>query len=259
MLLEIPLLCAFCGLLIRWFLAPGDRKRTEVLILTYMAAMPALLFAEDVLVWMVGSIAKYRLVRYDLYAFQFDRYLGNPSFVLGRWVASSHALTLLVAEIYQMPLLVMVAIYTIYVYRKPGEKGMVVKTFFISLFAQVPIYLLYPVCGPKYAFANFPQQPGPLVTHPIALAAVPNGVPSIHATLAFLCAALVWPWKAGKVFGSIFVVLTLITIMANGEHYAFDLLCAIPYTWLVWKLGHYRRARVSVRQVDEIPTEIAAG
>lgn len=259
MLLEIPLLCAFCVLLVRWFLAPDDRKRTEALILTCVAAMPALLFAEDVLVWMVESIAKFRLVRYDLYAFQFDRYLGNPSFVLGRWVASSHALTFFVAEIYQLPLLVMLAIYTIYVYRRPGDKGMVVRTFFISLFAQVPIYLLCPVCGPKYAFASFPQEPGPLVAHPITLAAVPNGVPSIHATLAFLCAAMLWPWKGGKVFGSIFVVLTLITIMANGEHYAVDWICAVPYTWLVWKLGHYRRVPVNVGKLDQMPSEVAAG
>lgn len=253
MLLEIPMLGALLFFAILWFAAPGDRKRTEIMLATYIVAMPVLLFAETVLVWTVTQITWLRKVRYDLYAYKFDQWLGSPSFVLGRWVARSRVLSFAAVEIYATPLLVMLAVYTIYFYWAPQEHQAVIRTFFISLFAQLPIYLAFPVCGPRFAFRDFPRQPGPITAHPIVFSGCPNGIPSIHATLAFLCAAFLWRWKAGKVIGSIYVVATLITIMANGEHYALDLICAVPYTWLVWKLGHgwgHRKAAVVSPAVD---------
>ena len=241
MLLEYPLLAALVVMLIRWFTTPADRKRTELLIVTYFCAAPALAFAEALLERLVSLLMRYRLERYDLYIYNFDRLLGNPSFVLGRCLASSRFLTAAAVQVYDAPTLMMVAIFTIYVYLRENEKAIVLKAYCIGLFAEVPIYFAIPVCGPIYAFPDFPRDPGPVVSHPIVLAAVPNGVPSIHMTLALLCALLLWPWKWGRVVGVVFVALTLVTILGNGQHYLFDVFAAIPYTWLVWKLAHLRR------------------
>ena len=40
-----------------------------------------------------------------------------------------------------------------------------------------------------------------------------------------------WHWRLGKVIGIVFLVLTVVATLGSGEHYAFDLICAVPYTW----------------------------
>ena len=92
--------------------------------------------------------------------------------------------------------------------------------------AIVPLYLLFPVCGPGYAF---PALPGPLLAHPFLLHAAPNGVPSGHTSSALLILALLWPWKWARLFGFLFLGLTVFATLGSGQHYFFDLLCAVPY------------------------------
>lgn len=243
---------------IRWFTTPADRKRTELLLLTYFYAMPALLFAEELLLWLVSLITHYRVERYDLYAYAFDRFFGNPSFFFGQWVASSSFLTAAANQVYNSPVLAMVTIFTVYVYLRENEKWVVLKAYAISLFLQLPIYVACPVSGPKFAFPHFPRNPGNVIPHEIVLKAVPNGVPSIHMTLALLTAVMLQPWRWGKLAGAVYVVMTFVTILGNGQHYLFDIFTSIPYTWLVWNLAHRKYGRTEVPAADcALPEEPA--
>lgn len=226
---------------IRFFTSPQDRKRSETLLVAAFFAFPAIRFFQIVAGSLIRYLAAWRPVRYDLYAWSFDAHLGYRTFAIGRWVASSRFLTGLVAQVYDMPFLAMLAVFAVYVYLRDSEKTLPLWTFLFNAIVALPIYIVFPVAGPKFVFANFPQGPGPVAVHRVfAAATVPNGVPSDHTSTALLCAALLWPWKWGRVFGVAFVLLTILATLANGEHYIFDLLTAVPYSWLIWKLAHWK-------------------
>jgi hypothetical protein len=45
-------------------------------------------------------------------------------------------------------------------------------------------------------------------------------------------------WKAGRIFGAVFLALTILATLGLGEHYIFDLFCAVPYAAIVlWIAG----------------------
>jgi hypothetical protein len=46
---------------------------------------------------------------------------------------------------------------------------------------------------------------------------------------------LEWTW--GRVFGIAFLALTALATMGSGQHYFFDLLCAVPYASAIAYLG----------------------
>lgn len=231
---EIALVAALLAVSVRWFTAPADRRRSEILLLSLLLALPAIRLAESFAGVLLSLLAAHRPQRYDLYVYRFDALFGSPSFFLGRWVATRSWWTAAITQVYGMPVAVMLAVFIVYTYLREDEKFLVVRAFLFNLLLALPIYILFPVCGPRYVFAHFPQSPGPVAPHVIVVAAAPNGVPSVHNSVAMLCAAFLWPWKWGRVFGILFVALTMFATLANGEHYAFDLLSAIPFTWLVW-------------------------
>ena len=238
---------------IRFFTSPHDRKRSEILLVAAFFAFPAIRFFQILAGNLIRCLAAWRPVRYDLYAWSFDAHLGYSSFFLGRWVASSRFLSVLVAQVYDMPFLAMLAVFAVYVYLRESQKALPLWTFFFNAIVALPIYIAFPVAGPKFIFPNFPQGPGPVAVHRVfAAATVPNGVPSDHTSTALLCAALLWPWKWGRVFGVAFVLLTILATLANGEHYIFDLLTAVPYSWLIWKLAHWTFRPASSGQTTRV-------
>lgn len=250
LLSEIVLILALVILFARWFLADWDRRRTEKLIVAVFYAFPAVFLAEIICVGFVTLITHFEHLRYDLYVYNFDCFLGNPSFFLGRWVAGHRFLTGLVTEVYNLQVLAMVSVFAVYVYCCEEQTSLVLRTFILNVLVEFPFYFVFPVSGPKFAFPDFPRAHGLVHAHRILLTAAPNGVPSIHNSTAMLVAALLWRWPAGRIAGTLFVLLTMFATMANGQHYAFDLLSSIPYSWLVWKLAHHR-ARATAAGLDE--------
>lgn len=235
------------ALMVRWFVAPADRKRTEMLLAVVFWAFPAAIFAELLTVGFVAWIASHHPLRYDLYVYNIDALLGHPSFLFGRWVSRSPFLAFLVDQVYKIPVVMMTICFVTWTYLRFEQRALVLKAFAWNLVLALPIFLTFPVSGPKFAFPDFPHFPGAIVAHPIYMTAAPNGVPSLHMSIAFLVALLLWPWKPGRVAGVAFVLLTVFTILGNGQHFAFDILCAIPYTWLVWKVAHLRLAAFGFR------------
>jgi hypothetical protein len=188
----------------------------------------------------VNYISVLRPLKYDLYIYRVDAVFGEPSFFLGRVVQRSRALQDLVSISYGMLTMVFVGVFIVYLYeRSEAEVALLLRAFVLNLFLAVPIYFLIPVCGPQFAFLAFPSLPPPIVPHPIALAAAPNGIPSVHAAGALLIWWFLRGWRIGSLFGCVFLALTILATLGSGKHYFFDLLCAVPYAagvyWISWR------------------------
>lgn len=136
-----------------------------------------------------------------------------------------------------------------YLLDRPDAMSLV-PAFVLNLLLSLPSYLLFRVCGPSYAFPSFPALPsGPVVPHPVFLTAPPNGIRSIHFSMALLF------WYGRKLpFGcwitGIYLLLTAIATTASGEHYVFALVVAVPYAILIcyWETAcrpFVKRLRVS--------------
>jgi membrane-associated phospholipid phosphatase len=118
--------------------------------------------------------------------------------------------------------------------RSEQESLKVVRAFLLNLFVAVPIYILFPVCDPRFALAGFPfNNPVIATPHPLAINAAPNGVPSVHTSSAFLILWFLKDWRLGQWFGWAFLCLTILATLGLGEHYALDLILAIPYAWAI--------------------------
>lgn len=218
------------GLVVRWVMAPADRERTR-----YVTA--ALIFATLLVqctLPIIGELGKLRPVKYDLYVFESSKWIGLPSFAIGQLVYSSHALISIVTVTYGVLHLAIVVAFTATLYLRPQQVALLIRCFLMNLILALPIYLLIPVSGPAYAFPGFPRIPQVGAAHPILLAAIPNGIPSVHMSSALLVLWFLRHWRAGRVFGSVFVLLTALATMGKGEHYLLDLVIAVPYAALVY-------------------------
>jgi membrane-associated phospholipid phosphatase len=135
-----------------------------------------------------------------------------------------------------MPTVVTVYLAT-YIYLQEKKLLIALKAFAINLFAAPLFYLWLRVCGPQYAFSQFPRSAGPVVAHLILLNAAPNGFPSVHTSTALLILLLAWRWRGGIALGSVYLGLIVMSTLASGQHYLFDLLAAVPYAFAVAKIA----------------------
>jgi hypothetical protein len=225
-------LAPVCGVaaMIRWCLAPRDRKRTDAFFCFAVGVVPALLLCE----WTTQAMSRLAPLKLDLYIAAIDGCLGfQPSFFMGALVA--HHVSLYCATLIAyggMPIAIL-AVYAAYLWRRPAaETVRLVQTFAVAFLGGFAVYALCPVCGPRYAFgAQFPfDPPAAIVPHPVAIAAPPNGVPSLHMTAALLILWFARHWIAGRLLAVVFLVLTVLATLGTGEHYLFDLIVAVPYS-----------------------------
>jgi hypothetical protein len=221
--LIVPLLA------LRWFLAPAARKQTEWLFVAALLIEPAGIFS------------------------QFDAVFGSPSFHLGQIAAAHLWLRTLVSVSYGLlPMAMLGAFAATLLLRPEREAVRVAQTFLLNLFAALPIYLLFPVCGPAFAFPSFPAlPPAGLVPHLLAISAAPNGIPSVHMSSALLVLWFLRRWNWGRALGGVYAALIVLATLASGQHYLFDLLCAVPYTVaVVWAVDRFA-ARSAASQHTE--------
>lgn len=229
---EILIVFALIAFLVcRWFLAPGDRERTEWALAASALAVPATMLAGGIAI----SLSRIRPLKYDLYVYSISSLFGGPSFVAGRLAERHLWLHDLIGVSYGLLSVMMVVTFCAHVYLGSKEDTIrVTKTFLLNLIAAVPLYLLFPVCGPEFAFGSFPADPGEIVPHPVLIHAAPNGIPSVHTSTALLVMFFLWRWRWGKIVGIAFLLLTVLATLGSGQHYAVDLVCAVPYAWAVW-------------------------
>jgi hypothetical protein len=219
------------GLAIRWFLVPSDRRRTEYVL---AALVFATLVVMNTLPFM-NHVTNLRPLKYDLYVLRFDQLLGSPGFVIAQIVRRSAALQWIVAVSYGIPHLAIVAAFAMTLYVRPQDLRLFITCFILNTTLCLAFYWLLPVCGPVYAFPDFPNFPPIATPRPIPISAICNGVPSVHMSSALLVLWFVRHWKVARFCGITFALLTAFATLGNGEHYIFDLICAIPYAWLIVK------------------------
>lgn len=217
-----------------WLAVPSSRQGSQrvltisLLTLIFALANPScMLFFEEFM--------PNRTIRYDRYVYNFCDVLGHPSFAIGRFFAAHPLLCFPAVWAYILLPLAMESVFVVYLYLRPEEVSRIVTTFIVNLTAAVPVYFIFPVSGPRYAFRSFPNPPLSGAAYPIHLTAPPNGIPSVHTSTALLCVALLWRWRWGRIASLIYLTLILASTLGLGEHYVFDLLCAVPYSWVVWK------------------------
>jgi hypothetical protein len=198
-------------------------------------------------------------IRYDQYIFCFDRVLGSPSFPIGRLFAAHPLFHDVSLFAYILAPTVCLGTASACFFLLPLNNAVAcVRTIFLSCLLAYPMYVIFPVAGPKYAFPNFPSPPpAHLVPKAIYQVSIPNGVPSVHMTLALMVFWFARPWRVGRVLGSIFVLLTVSATLGTGEHYVFDLIVAVPYSALMIYLGGYSDKNVKDSQVQRRTAELA--
>jgi hypothetical protein len=206
----------------------SDIDRSAKLFLLTVFGRPLMLPAQ----YIAFRLSDVRPMKLDLYIYKIDALFGQPSFFLGHLARNSFVHLLIVAS-YNSLGMVMIGTCGVYLWKRPEEVGKVFKIFLLNLFLAVPFYLLFPVSGPKYAFPDFPSLPSAVSPHMLAIHAAPNGIPSVHTSTALLIFWLLRYWRSGRIFGAVFLALTVLSTLGSGEHYVFDLFCAIPYAALV--------------------------
>ncbi len=241
----------------RWFAVPADARRSEYILLVAIFTLIASPAAQAV----VDSMSWIRPMKMDLYAYAADGLLGQPAFVLGRMVAPHWWAKMLLNEVYGLlPIGVILTLAAAIAASKPtlpapvpvdleggapGVKAMV-WAFVINLVAAPVIYLLLPVCGPIFAFPMFPMDPGHVAPHMIQINAAPNGIPSVHLSTALLIVWFSRKSRAGFTAAVVYLLLMAAATLASGQHYAVDLLAAVPYTAGVLWLSKVVASRLRV-------------
>jgi hypothetical protein len=199
--------------------------------------------------------------RYDEWFLATDSWFGYPSFAVGRLVEAHAWFKELVTWdyiLYVGAIFTAVAVNFALVGIRRGYQTF--AAMFMSAVLAIPIYSLVPACGPRYMFSGFPYNPPHFATLQVLYSAAnPNCLPSNHMSLALLAAAFVWRWKAGRIIGILHVALTTLATLGLGEHYAIDLIAAVPYAAAIYWLSNrffnpVCMVSVPANKVGSIPT-----
>ena len=239
---ELPataLLLVLCA--VRIWKHPEDRQKNDWLCAAFACSFAGAAVAQALTNWL--SLA--RPLKLDLYIYQIDGWLGiQPSFVLGRIVYRSRSLMYALAAGYSLMPLSMSLVFAAHVlYGRESDARRVARTFILLFVLILPVYALVPVCGPQFAFPGFPYAAPAGSPHPIPISAAPNGIPSGHFATAVLVYWFARRWTLGASLGGAFLVWTGIATVGSGQHYLFDLVVAVPYSALVYRLSQRSWAR----------------
>jgi hypothetical protein len=211
-----------------WRLRAAPEGMQALLLLMAGSTLPLFVIASRPLLVLSSTANPATL---DLLAFAFDRSLGfDPSAAVARFVLDSAISRELALTIYAaLPLLVAVAFAMQLRQRDRTPDSLLV--FMAIALTGFPIYFLYPVAGPIFAFGS--MFPGHLPALPGAVDVLPgaprNGMPSLHFAwaLALSFHARNAGFQARLAYGA-FLWLTALAILGLGEHYLVDLVVALP-------------------------------
>lgn len=219
-----------------WSLAKGDDKRHALLRLLETAIFPAFLVVARLPVELTVILHPISLDAQFLHVDQ-TVFGGQPSWVVGRLFQRNDIIRLGETLLYiEMP----VAAAYVYILerRKAGAKRPkmdVQIAFLITGVVGVVLYQLCAVAGPRPAFEKFFPFAIPkpdIVEHVPYLAGTRfrNAIPSLHTTWALLVY-----WHARKhgvgprIFGAVWVVLTIVAMLGLGEHWLVDVAISVPF------------------------------
>lgn len=207
--------------------------------------VPAVLVADKAF----SAFCGLSTMRYDEYFYWLDQAFGCPGYMLGRVLNAHVWLKKLVMLDYQMFIAAALGAILLTFLLRGAAEGYRAFGAVLAAFALAPVfYHLLPASGPAFAFQGFPfTEPGITSAHVLSLTAPPNCFPSDHLAAALFCLFLVRRWPVARIFAGVHVGLTILATLGLGEHYAIDLIAAVPYTAVIlWVFG-------LVRQGDDVP------
>jgi hypothetical protein len=216
--------------MLRWFRNPGDNEMKRQV--TMQAGIPVLC---SISVIVVGLAMRLTPLTYDYILYAFDRSLGSPSFLLGKWLASHSPVYFAVsAAVYNM-LPLWISLTWMWLIVQGGELAYQRRIALIALgVIGFGLYQLCPAAGPAYRFAGvFPftsPDPASLPSGATFLEkGARNAMPSLHIswTLIIIVCTLGWHWML-RVAAVVISALTLIAMLGSGEHYFIDAVVALP-------------------------------
>jgi hypothetical protein len=248
---------AFLMLGLRWLWSTGVERRKTYAVLAPGAAMVLfVLSAQRAL-----SLANVLYAKtFDLYLYVVDGSFGfQPSFLMGRAMASSSLLRVACLLTYISLPFVMALVYALRL-PKGTEKPSwdIITLFLLAGLGGWALYNIVPGTGPVYVFAgNFPWRALPYKVLPrLYLELVPvdsdiprNAIPSLHMAWAML---LYWNTKGLarglRMFVAIYALMTVASTLGTGEHYFVDLVAGVPFALAVQAVvSPDRKAEVSRR------------
>jgi len=233
------------GFLILYFSVKGSRHREEKRYDRMLIASVFIIPGSGLCAAVLACLSRLVPYKLDEYVFRFDLAFGAPGVMLGQFFAPHLWLQTAFAAIYNLLPCIWLLVYAVHLWSASEEETKcVVRAYVLFLLLAIPIYLVFPVCGPYYAFPRFPfEVPAHFAPHLLRLDAPPNGVPSLHAATALVSVYFLRRWRMWLLLSSIFLVLTVIATLESGEHYLFDLIAAGPFTAVVLFLAQDRRRR----------------
>jgi hypothetical protein len=204
---------------------PQDKRWSAYLVACLITFLCSALYGQVVL----GLLMKINLGRLDSYAFAFDRILGQPSFVVGRLLHKLPWLNLAVRFAYMFIYPSMVITFSWFFLTQTYEEAIGVLKAMMLAPLGVLVYLVIPVAGPAYLFPGFPFDMEHRASMQFVAAHAPNGVPSGHFTMALMLAYFWRRWWLSRILSTVNLILMFCATLGTGEHYAFDLLAALPF------------------------------
>lgn len=245
---------AYIAVLIAFSIMAILRLRYRHVLALWVLFGPCLRVLQWSLLVMTGT----RSVRYDEWFYLADRWLGSPSWALARMLNALPALRFIAIQDYaESTAIIMVSITALALMGRTPEAW---RAFAATLLAGAVApftYKLLPASGPAYAFSGFPYHL-PVITspHAILLSAAPNCMPSMHIVSALLVCYFLRHWRIGRWVGGLHVALTILATLGLGEHYAIDLVVAVPYAACVLWLIH---ANVVPGTSPELAAKLSTG
>jgi hypothetical protein len=232
--IAVAAMLAGCLLYCQWH---GPDERLEWTVMAVLACL-VVEFVCAAALRLSTSLRPYKL---DLYIFNIDAFLGCRLDSFRHFAGRSLPLRLLLYWVYFLCPAVLLTVFVGYLWRHSRAAALRILPVPLSVtLGGLLVYLLVPVAGPLYAFPGYPALPAtPLAAHPIPVNAPPNGVPSVHLSLALV----IW-WYARKLplgtfLAGLYLLLTVAATLGLGEHYVFDLIVAVPYTVIVYRLVNF--------------------
>jgi hypothetical protein len=190
----------------------------------------------------------------------------QPSFTAGRWFAAVPPLAWICYAIYAAPPPILMYVYALQVRAPRPPRIDAITTLLVLGLSGYAFYFLYPVTGPLFAFGDaFPDTPPPTEALSGRLIEVPplhpthvawrNAMPSLHFGSVLLALWLSRPlgrWP--QIVSRVIVAGTALATLGLGEHYAIDLVVALPFTLAIHALtqrepAHALRWRVVIVSV----------
>jgi hypothetical protein len=171
----------------------------------------------------------------DALLYAADNALGQPSFVVGRWLAALPPLASIASVVYNTLPVAFLALFAAHLRADPTHRRVPLLVFLVAPMVGYLVYQSFPAIGPSFAFQQYYPYAPPSVAEVLSVPFVPgdlprNCMPSLHTTWALL----LW-WHARPLAGWFralmggYLAFTVLATLGFGLHYAVDLVVAVPF------------------------------